>query len=201
MRLDLPAAKVLPDRARVLARAGCPPGKSDGLDIAIREALDVLERSAEPVAVFRSFPVETNDGNVLRTGELELRSRDLCSRLRGASSVSLFAVTIGRGPEREAAGLSADGEHLAAYFLDAAAAVAVEELCRRVHEEVSRTLPGQQSTVRYAPGYGDFHLSDQRIILDRLEARGIGITLDSDSFTLMPLKSATGVIGWLRRND
>jgi len=201
VRLDLPAARILPDQGRVLARAGCPPGKGDGLEIAVGEALDVLERSAEPVAVFRSFPVETNDGIVLRTGEFDLRSRDLCSRLQEASSVSLFAATLGPGPEREAAELSTDGAHLAAYLLDASAATAVEELCRRVHEEASRSMPGHCSTVRYAPGYGDFHLPGQRIILDMLDARGIGITLDGESFTLMPLKSATGVIGWLRRND
>jgi len=76
----------------------------------------------------------------------------------------------------------------------------VEELCRRVHEEASRSMPGLDSTVRFAPGYGDFHLSGQKIILDMLDVRGIGISLDPVSFTLMPLKSATGVIGWIRRN-
>lgn len=201
MRLDLPSAKVLPDPGRVLARAGCPPGKSDGLDIAVLEALDALERSAGPAGVFRSYPVEMNDGNVLRAGGCDLVSRDLCSRLQGSSSVSLFAVTLGPGPEREAARLSGNGDHLAAFLLDAAAAAAVEELCRRVHEEAARSMPGEDSTVRFAPGYGDFHLSGQRSILDTLEARGIGISLDPDSFTLMPLKSATGVIGWLRLTD
>jgi len=200
MRLDPPVRELLPDLDRVLARAGCPPGKSGGLEDSVREAIATLGRSAEPAALYQTFPVEGMDLGVLHAGGVELRSLDLCRRLDGASSVSFFVATLGPGPEKTLQELSSEGRHLAAFLLDAAASSAVEKLCRKIHGIISGTMSEFGSTVRYAPGYGDFHLSGQETILDILEAGGIGVSLTPGSCMLLPVKSATGVMGWVRRN-
>lgn len=200
MRLSPPIRELLPDLNRVLARAGCPPGRSGGLEDSVREAIMTLDRCARPEVLCRTFPVESMDAGVLLAGGTAFRSADLCRRLAGASSVSLFVATLGPGPEDTSRSLSLEGRHLAGFLLDAAASSTVERLCRRVHGILSSTMDGYESTVRFAPGYGDFPLSGQREILELLGAGGIGVTLTPESHTLQPLKSATGVMGWSRRN-
>jgi hypothetical protein len=200
MRLDPPVRELLPELDRVLARAGCPPGKSGGLEDSVRESIAALSRTAEPAALYRTFPVDGMDQGVLRAGGVELSSVDLCRRLEGASSLSFFVATLGPGPEKTLRELSSEGRHLAAFLLDAAASSTVEKLCRWVHGIISGTMTEYGSTVRYAPGYGDFHLSGQAVILDILGAGGIGVSLTAGSYMLLPVKSATGVMGWTRRN-
>jgi len=199
MRLSPPVRELLPDTDRVLARAGCPPGRSGAIADSVREAIATLGLTARPEAVYASFPVESLEEGVLRAGGVELRSSDLCRTLAGASTVSLFAATLGPGPEGTVRDLTSGGRHLAGFLLDAAASSAVERLCRKVHGLISSGMPGFDSTVRYAPGYGDFRLDDQAVILDLLEAGGIGIVLVPGSHMLTPVKSSTGVMGWARR--
>jgi hypothetical protein len=200
MRLNPPVRELLPDLNRVLARAGCPPGKSGGLEDSVREAIAALGRCAEPAALYQTFPVERMDLGVLHAGGVDFPSMDLCRTLEGASSVSVFVATMGPGPEKASQELTCEGRHLAGFLLDAAASSAVEKLCRRVHGLISGEMPEFDSTVRYAPGYGDFRLEAQATILDLLSAEEIGVTLTPRSWLLKPVKSATGVMGWARRN-
>jgi hypothetical protein len=200
MRLDPPVRELLPDLDRVLARAGCPPGRSGGLEDSVREAIGTLGRSAEPAALYRTFTVDGIDQGVLHAGGVKLKSFNLCRVLEGTSSVSFFVATLGPGPEKTLRELSSEGRHLAAFLLDAAASSAVEKLCRKVHGILSGTMSEYGSTVRYAPGYGDFPLSAQATILGILGAVGIGVSLTDGSHMLVPVKSATGVMGWSRRN-
>jgi len=144
--------------------------------------------------------VERMDLGVLHAAGEGFPSVDLCRRLEGASFVSIFVATLGPGPEKASRELTSEGRHLAGFLLDAAASSAVEKLCRRVHGHISREMPESDSTVRCAPGYGDFHLSAQATILDLLSAEDIGVTLTPGSWLLTPVKSATGVMGWARRN-
>ena len=48
---------------------------------------------------------------------------------------------------------------------------------------------------RYSPGYGDYSIEVQKVILDRTQAqKHLGIHL-SDSFLMIPTKSITAVAG------
>jgi len=55
-------------------------------------------------------------------------------------------------------------------------------------------LPGKKLTQRYAPGYCGWPLYEQQNILECLQPSHIGVTM-SESFSLQPMHSITGIYG------
>ncbi len=194
-------ATVLPGEDRVLARSGCPPSRRGRFGTEARGALEVLSRVAEPRALVRTLDVTELDGKVLATDEVRLQSASLARFMKGAVRVSLFLVTIGPVPERTASRMREAGQHTASYFLDAASSSMVEELLRKLHRKLSTRFPGFISTARFAPGFGDFHLSVQSDLFDLLEGGRVGVSLREGSCMLTPVKSGTGVIGWISQTS
>lgn len=168
----------VPSLNQVLARAGCPPGRAgDDIEGAALEAIASVSdlRTAWCEAVF-----------------LEIREKP--AFLEGVFPdlpVAVMAVTLGEGfdalPER--------GE-LHAFLADAAASVAVEAFMRRLQMHLSKILD-MMPTERAAPGYGNMPLAVQREIIGMFPASGIICT---ESFMLSPVKSMTGVTGWIQQH-
>jgi len=190
--------EVLPGEDRVLARTGCPPSRRGGFGVEAGKALGTLSETAVPRAAVLTMRILEIDEELIRTGNIRIQSRSLAGSLSGAELVSLFAVTIGPGPEEEARRLQQEGYHTASFFLDGASSSMVERLSAEVLRRLASKQGVHMPTARFAPGFGDFHLSYQRDIIELLNAGAAGITLQEDSCMLLPVKSGTGVIGWIR---
>lgn len=160
------------------------------------ECVEELLRVADFRFVMREFPLAILEDGTIEGGCFLTNSKNLLKNLGGCSQVLLIAVTLGVGVDR----LIVKYERVKmskAVVMQAAAAAMIEaycnELClgwRREYEE-----KGLYLRPRYSPGYGDFPLSCQRMILDGLEAgKRIGITL-TDGGLMVPTKSVTAVIG------
>jgi 5-methyltetrahydrofolate--homocysteine methyltransferase len=117
--------------------------------------------------------------------------------MKGAEKLSFLLVTIGPGPETEVRRLQKEGYHTRSFFLDAAASCMVEKVARELHGRLATEFPNYRGTARFAPGFGDFPVSFQEEIMNILGGRSIGVSLRRDSFILRPVKSGTGVIGWI----
>lgn len=149
-----------------------------------------ISEAAMPGYVYRRF----------KTSEcpLPLEGQDIKGHLAGCEYVILTAATLGQEVDRLIH--RAEVTDMArAFVLDGLASAASEQVCRTADLALHERFPGLYMTWRYSPGYGDFPLSVQRMLLSLLDAeRRIGLCV-SDSGILTPRKSITGVIGLTER--
>lgn len=121
---------------------------------------------------------------------------DIRKHLDGCDNCVIMAVTCGMGVERELLRLQRVSMTEAVIF-DACANTYVESLadCVQSLVEEEARAEGKYITDRYSPGYGDFPLDMQRLLVPGLECeKRLGLTV-TDSSLLIPHKSVTAVIG------
>ena len=167
------------------------------------EAAQACERTLAPRSVWRLFSLDgvaDRPAGVWLEGVKEpLEGDDITAHLRGASGVVLMACTLGSAYEQEyrrrAALSPTDGLLFAAAasaLVDAGADVVEGQIARFAEEQ------GLLINRRYSPGYGDFPLAMQKVVLGALDApRRIGLTVTADC-VLIPTKSITAVIGMFK---
>ena len=186
-------------RPLVLLRLGyrrpsqVPPRTARVLD----EVIDHARGLIAPRAVYRRVVVSAPEpGVTLVGGMLRSTSRSLHDRLARCSEAVVFAATIGPAVETWGHELSERDEMTRALLADAYASAAAIALGLEVEALGARLLAehGLEAIKRYAPGYGDWDLSDQRPLHALLGSDRIGITLTED-FLMLPAKSISGIIG------
>ena len=158
--------------------------------IALRtEALGVIR----PVHVWRRFPVS---GAAIVSGDVRLDvSGTLARHLSGCHAAYLACGTIGAGFDafQRRVSISSGVDALVSQAIGAAL---IEKLMDSVEDGIRAELhDGETLVPRYSPGYGDFPLAAQRILLSLLDAsRRAGVSL-TDTLLMVPSKSVSAVIG------
>lgn len=132
-----------------------------------------------------------SEGVTLDTG-VRFTSRDLARHLKGCDKALLLAATLGSKVDiaiRRLA-LTSVAEGAAA---QAVAAALIESYCDSVQAKAD--TDGLAQRPRFSPGYGDWNLSEQRLLFPVLDcAKRIGLTL-TDGMMMAPSKSVTAIIG------
>lgn len=170
----------LPSLKQVLWRSGCPPDKAGN---------DITESAGKAIQSLSSLSTHWC-GSVYLTEE---EAPDSISRIFPGKNLSIMAVTLGRGIQS----LIPETGDLQAFMIDSAASVAVESYMKKLQLFLSDELK-MVSTKRAAPGYGDIPLSVQREIISMFPDSGITC---NDEFMLSPVKSMTGVVGWIQQEN
>ena len=163
-------------------------GREPGAALAARIAALTEEAlaAARPARTWRRIAVP---GGWLET------SKALSLRLAGCRDVYLACGTLGAAYDafhrRVSVKSGAD-----ALIVQAIGAAAVEKVMDSIEDDIRAELsPGETLVTRYSPGYADFPLSEQRALLDALDAsRRVGVSL-TDDFLMVPSKSVSAVIG------
>lgn len=178
---------------RYLGVRGAQP--DEALAVLIDRAIRRVIEAATPRVVTRIMDVQVQQ-MLVRLGALTWDSADLSKHLTGCDKVILFAATLGGGVDRLlqrdtliAPSLAVTEQAAAAALMEAYA----DDCCR----ELSQSLERQNRYLRprYSPGYGDFSLEAQPLLLELLNAnKRIGLTATS-AHMLTPTKSVTAVIG------
>ncbi len=85
-----------------------------------------------------------------------------------------------------------------AFFLSAIAATMLQGVLQLLTEELEKIAAHQECklTRRFSPGYRHWDLSQQRILLDLLDAGQLGVRL-TEGFFIIPGMSISGVIGFV----
>lgn len=158
-----------------------------------RESLSLIE----PKAVYETFCLLILTKDTLLVGtDLKVKSATLVQHLDSYGSCTLMACTIGEHLGNRTRVYEEKGDLLRATILDAYGS----ELADAVADHVNKIIRWEADrktaslTMRYSPGYGDFPLSTQPLILKMLEADRIGLSADAHHI-LHPEKSITAVIG------
>lgn len=170
---------------------------SEETSVAIVRQTERCLHIASPKAVYQRYVLKDSDEGVFVSEfGILLPGENIKKHLDGCDSCVIMAVTAGMGVERELLRLQRVSMTEAVIF-DACANAYVESLadCVQSLVEVEARSEGKYITDRYSPGYGDFPLDMQRVLVPGLECeKRIGLTV-TDSALLIPHKSVTAVIG------
>lgn len=161
------------------------------LDTAESELLKILK----PKYTYRVLPLAFYDNGVSIVGTtLTLTGDDIRAHLNGCHSAVLLCATLSF--EADAYIRTAQVENLAkALVSDALLNAAIEQVCDLAEEQIKSSLPYNNYTTRFSPGYGDLPLSIQKDFISTLDAgRKIGVYLNRSDL-MSPLKTVTAVIG------
>ncbi|MDD3919599.1 MAG: Vitamin B12 dependent methionine synthase activation subunit [Eubacteriales bacterium] len=163
-------------------------------DVLIDGCIPMLQSAAAPAYVAALCSVEAAGEQVLLDG-YPINSATLLVHLTGCKSALLMAATLGQEVDRLLLRES-KLEISRAVVLQAAAAAAIEAFCDEAQAQaLAEYAPGLYMKPRFSPGYGDFSLSHQGWLLERLQAqKRIGLFL-TEAQMLTPTKSVTAVIG------
>lgn len=169
----------------------------------IAEGFRELERVSSPRHISRILDLEVLDTEYFRVGGgWEVKSHSLSRNLKGCDRIVLFGATLGIGVDRLLA-RSARKDMAMAVVLQACAAALLEEYCDECQRNLAQELQqeGYYLRPRFSPGYGDFAIDCQKILMQMLDcAKTIGLTM-TDSFMMTPAKSVTAVLGASRTEE
>jgi len=168
----------------------------DTVRVLIREITLEALSLADPRAVFDRFDISSaTDRTVVLNNGPVIESRAIAKLLKNSRQAVLLAGTLGRDISERIKKYS-ESDLTKAAILDAAASELADEVANAVQRIIAHE--GRQAglipTFRYSPGYSDWPLSDQPVLLKTLTAGQIGLTC-SELFILDPEKSVTALIG------
>jgi 5-methyltetrahydrofolate--homocysteine methyltransferase len=149
----------------------------------------------EPRATYKVAEIkECLEGVMLVGTNLVLPGNSIRQHLQGCTMGVMMAATLSEGIDRLLR-TSQIYDMTSAMIIDTIASAAVEQLCDKVENIISKQYPDKYMTFRFGLGYGDLPIEYQRDFLNVLEAqKRIGLHTN-DSHMLIPTKSVTAVIG------
>lgn len=196
--MDIRDPQLNMDKSEVLRYLGCNnQSVSEETSEMIDRLADHCLNIASPKSIYRRYRIEQSADSIsLSESCIILPGEDIVRHLDGCRSCVVMAVTAGMAVERELIRLQRISMTEAVVF-DACANVYVESYADCIQGEIARVAAseGEYITDRYSPGYGDFPLEMQKVLIPALECeKRIGLTV-TDSALLIPHKSVTAVIG------
>lgn len=181
---------------------GYPTGADQKTYDLIESLSKEMQSSIKGKFVYKSFDIEkiTSDYVKLSDPTITLKGKSIANHLKDCSSVFIFACTLGAKAD-QLIQLKSHLSALSGLIADAIASDLVMQYCNQCEELIRETLQlGYSLTSRFSPGYGDFSLEVQSLILAALQAhKRIGLTLN-ESFLLIPLKSVVAIVGVSDKN-
>lgn len=196
-----PSIQIPEPREKIYRRLGYRRGVT-AMKVGEREAVDNHIAYARSLihlqAAALRVPIRRRDGLAVACGDgIVLRSRDVSSMLRDCEEVLVMAATAGAAIVAAISDDARSDRLTRGVVLDAAASEMTDEALDWVVAYFNGQLRRENrrvSTRRFSPGYGDFGLENQKIIVEALELSRIGIHLN-DRCLLIPEKSVTAVTG------
>lgn len=165
----------------------------------VESSFKELEESACERIIYRIFDLEFQaDGHII-IGKMNINSRNLGKNLSGCEKVIVLGATLGAKVDMLLRKYALS-DMARVVVLQACAAAMLEEYLDvwQEKEETEQEKAGYYLRPRFSPGYGDFSIEHQEMILRMLDtAKTIGLTM-TDSSMLTPSKSVTAVIGLSR---
>lgn len=161
-----------------------------------------LDQIAGKRIIYRIFDVSFKETDRLQIGKLNIISKNLGKNLEGCQSAVILGATLGAGVDMLLRKYALT-DMARVVTLQACAAAMLEEYLDECQQSIGKELEKDRLYLRprFSPGYGDFPIEHQKMILRMLDtAKTIGLTM-TDSSMLTPTKSVTAVIGVSRSEE
>ena len=177
--------------------------RGDGeLKASIREIttrqVEAARQLAKPRAVYREVQALGMDEGTVRLEDgllLHVGAR-IAQWWHGGHALAVALCTIDGALEERVLALSKNGAHAEALILDIAGSVALGSVADQVRRFICEKASNLGIEVGPAlnPGYGEWPLTDQRLIFGLMPAESIGVRLN-DQFMMVPKKSVSFCAG------
>lgn len=165
------------------------------IDTCINEAMQYIQERY----VIKFFDIQKNPEDItVLESTLIFKGKDIVKHLQNSNTCVIMAATLGYDIENKIK-LYSKTNLTKAVILDACATTAIENLCNRIENKIKKEAEKKdlKITYRYSPGYGDFSIDIQPLILSTLETqKTIGLTCTEEKI-LIPRKSVTAIIGFI----
>lgn len=164
-----------------------------GVGIRLNYRMDVLMDECEKAVLEKASPKYLYVEKDLPCPQI-MGGKDIESHLNGCEKAIVMCATVGSGVDKLIR-ISQISDMARAVVMDSLASVAVEQVCNAFDKIIAEKYSDYNMTFRFSPGYGDYPIELQKIILQMLDApKKIGLCTN-DNFLLTPTKSVTAVLG------
>lgn len=164
-----------------------------GAGIRLNYRMDVLIDECEKAVLEKSSPKYLYVEKDLPCPQI-MGGKDIESHLNGCEKAIVMCATVGSEVDKLIR-ISQISDMARAVVMDSLASVAVEQVCNAFDKIIAEKYSDYNMTFRFSPGYGDYPIELQKIILQMLDApKKIGLCTN-DNFLLTPTKSVTAVLG------
>ena len=164
-----------------------------GAGIRLNYRMDVLMDECEKAVLEKASPKYLYVGKDLPCPQI-MGGKDIESQLNGCEKAIVMCATVGSEVDKLIR-ISQISDMARAVVMDSLASVAVEQVCNAFDKIIAGKYSDYNMTFRFSPGYGDYPIELQKIILQMLDApKKIGLCTN-DNFLLTPTKSVTAVLG------
>ena len=164
-----------------------------GAGIRLNYRMDVLMDECEKAVLEKASPKYLYVEKDLPCSQI-MGGKDIESHLNGCEKAIVMCATVGSGVDKLIR-ISQISDMARAVVMDSLASVAVEQVCNAFDKIIAGKYSDYNMTFRFSPGYGDYPIELQKIILQMLDApKKIGLCTN-DNFLLTPTKSVTAVLG------
>ncbi len=174
-------------------------GYRKGMDITdIRPSLDICEKRlierASARYIYKIFPIEFTTGVAISGSNIVFSGEDIKNHLKNCTHIIILTATLGASVDMLINSLQKTNMS-EALITDSLANAAIEQVCNKAEEDISKALNGKHFTWRFSPGYGDFPLDYQSKIIEITQSsKKIGLCVNPSGM-LIPVKSVTAIIG------
>lgn len=161
----------------------------------VQDSFRELDQRADRRIIYRIFELYSKE-DCLDIGKLHIKSQNLSKNMKGCQEAVVLGATLGVGVDQLMRRYSLT-DMAKVVVLQACAAAMLEEYLDECQEKIGQELLGEHKYLRprFSPGYGDFSIGHQAMILKMLDAaKTIGLTM-TEGCMLTPVKSVTAVIG------
>lgn len=164
-----------------------------GAGIRLNYRMDVLMDECEKAVLEKASPKYLYVEKDLPCPQI-MGGKDIESHLNGCEKAIVMCATVGSEVDKLIR-ISQISDMARAVVMDSLASVAVEQVCNAFDKIIAEKYRDYNMTFRFSPGYGDYPIELQKIILQMLDApKKIGLCTN-DNFLLTPTKSVTAVLG------
>ena len=164
-----------------------------GAGIQLNYRMDVLMNECEKAVLEKASPKISLYRKRLALPQL-MGGKDIESHLSGCEKAIVMCATIGTEVDKLIR-ISQISDMARAVVMDSLASVAVEQVCNTFDKIIAEKYSDYNMTFRFSPGYGDYPIEMQKVVLQMLDApKKIGLCTN-DNYLLMPAKSVTAVMG------
>ncbi len=157
---------------------------------------------AQPKASWQVYSYNASKATIMAPKPLILQSPKIIHYLSQAVQIAVITLTIGPKLEKKVNEYFTQGEYTSGLLLDAAGTAAVEVAADQVCDFIKNQAYQQGYLVlpRFSPGYGQWDITVQPLILDLANGHEIDVTV-TESCMLLPRKSITAVIGFVPNQE
>ena len=194
MKLEIGNIEV--DKKQVVKFLGYANRKTPSIiERKIDEELEVVQSLFQPIAFIKKFKITKIEEKRIYFGEEDyLESDYLAKELKDASFIYFVAYTVGDDIEEKIKAYSSSSEMIRGMILDKIGVVALDYIRGQIKKAISEEVEPYKICAQLFPGTKDFHISNQKTILDVFKDENNIINI-SKHYQLSPIKTVAAVFG------